>query len=147
MREPTPAMFQRLLNERKQEREAFEAMREALKGIVKWVDADCDPSATSINRARAALRLAEAWQDAVNIVQRHGAAVVRGAAAQGDGVQGGDAGRVRERYAGHEAGDVFLGRDEYELIVSRVGREPSAVELGMFGALWSDLDPRRRSNS
>src|SRR3970040_1856108 len=31
-----------------------------------------------------------------------------------------------------------LSRDEYELIVSRLGREPSEVELGMFGALWSE---------
>src|SRR3972149_8000291 len=29
-------------------------------------------------------------------------------------------------------------RDESELIVSRLGREPSEVELGMCGALWSE---------
>src|SRR3972149_4377654 len=33
---------------------------------------------------------------------------------------------------------IALSRDEYELIVSRLGREPTAVELGMFGALWSE---------
>src|SRR3970040_396335 len=33
---------------------------------------------------------------------------------------------------------IALSRDEYELIVSRLGREPSEVELGMFGALWSE---------
>ena len=30
---------------------------------------------------------------------------------------------------------IALSRDEYELIVSRLGREPNEVELGMFGAL------------
>ncbi len=33
---------------------------------------------------------------------------------------------------------IALSRDEYELIVSRLDREPNAVELGMFGALWSE---------
>ena len=33
---------------------------------------------------------------------------------------------------------IALNRDEYELIVERLGREPSEVELGMFGALWSE---------
>ncbi|MCH7998124.1 MAG: phosphoribosylformylglycinamidine synthase subunit PurL [Chloroflexi bacterium] len=33
---------------------------------------------------------------------------------------------------------IALSRDEYELIVSRLGREPNEVELGMFGALWSE---------
>ncbi len=33
---------------------------------------------------------------------------------------------------------IALSADEYELIVSRLGREPSEVELGMFGALWSE---------
>ena len=33
---------------------------------------------------------------------------------------------------------IALSRDEYELIVSRLGREPTEVELGMFGALWSE---------
>jgi len=33
---------------------------------------------------------------------------------------------------------IALSRQEYELIVSRLGREPSEVELGMFGALWSE---------
>lgn len=31
-----------------------------------------------------------------------------------------------------------LSEDEYRLIVSYIGREPNDVELGMFGALWSE---------
>jgi phosphoribosylformylglycinamidine synthase subunit PurL len=31
-----------------------------------------------------------------------------------------------------------LSEDEYRLIVSYLGREPNEVELGMFGALWSE---------
>ena len=34
--------------------------------------------------------------------------------------------------------DVALSEQEYELIVQRLGREPSIVELGMFGSLWSE---------
>jgi len=33
---------------------------------------------------------------------------------------------------------IALSRDEYALIVQRLGREPNEVELGMFGALWSE---------
>jgi phosphoribosylformylglycinamidine (FGAM) synthase-like enzyme len=33
---------------------------------------------------------------------------------------------------------IALSRDEYELIVKRLGREPNEVELGLFGALWSE---------
>jgi len=33
---------------------------------------------------------------------------------------------------------IALSREEYELIVARLGREPTEVELGMFGALWSE---------
>jgi phosphoribosylformylglycinamidine synthase len=33
---------------------------------------------------------------------------------------------------------IALSRAEYELIVERLGREPNEVELGMFGALWSE---------
>ena len=33
---------------------------------------------------------------------------------------------------------LSLSRDEYRLIVERLGREPNEVELGMFGALWSE---------
>ena len=33
---------------------------------------------------------------------------------------------------------IALSRQEYELIVARLGREPTEVELGMFGALWSE---------
>jgi phosphoribosylformylglycinamidine (FGAM) synthase-like enzyme len=33
---------------------------------------------------------------------------------------------------------IALSRDEYNLIVERLGREPNEVELGLFGALWSE---------
>ena len=33
---------------------------------------------------------------------------------------------------------VALSRDEYALLVQRLGREPNDVELGMFGSLWSE---------
>ena len=34
--------------------------------------------------------------------------------------------------------EVALSDDEYALIVACLGREPTAVELGMFGAMWSE---------
>ncbi len=34
--------------------------------------------------------------------------------------------------------EIALSKAEYQLIVQRLGREPSEVELGMFGALWSE---------
>jgi len=34
--------------------------------------------------------------------------------------------------------EIALSRQEYQLIVKRLGREPSRVELGIFGALWSE---------
>ena len=34
--------------------------------------------------------------------------------------------------------EVALSRAEYEAIVDRLGREPGPLELGMFGALWSE---------
>lgn len=34
--------------------------------------------------------------------------------------------------------EVALNREEYRLIVEKLGREPSHVELGMFGAMWSE---------
>jgi len=34
--------------------------------------------------------------------------------------------------------EIALSQAEYELIVQRLGREPNEVELGMFGALWSE---------
>jgi len=34
--------------------------------------------------------------------------------------------------------EIALSQAEYELIVRRLGREPTEVELGMFGALWSE---------
>ena len=34
--------------------------------------------------------------------------------------------------------EVALSEAEYELIVRRLGREPTIVEIGMFGSLWSE---------
>jgi phosphoribosylformylglycinamidine synthase II len=34
--------------------------------------------------------------------------------------------------------EVALSESEYQLIVQRLGREPTEVELGMFGSLWSE---------
>ena len=34
--------------------------------------------------------------------------------------------------------EIALSQREYEMIVERLGREPTPVELGMFGALWSE---------
>ncbi len=34
--------------------------------------------------------------------------------------------------------DVALAREEYEQIVELLGREPTPVELGMFGSMWSE---------
>jgi phosphoribosylformylglycinamidine synthase len=34
--------------------------------------------------------------------------------------------------------DVALSEEEYQLIVRQLGREPTIVELGMFGSLWSE---------
>ncbi|HEY8490726.1 MAG TPA: phosphoribosylformylglycinamidine synthase subunit PurL [Dehalococcoidia bacterium] len=34
--------------------------------------------------------------------------------------------------------EIALSREEYELAVRRLGREPNPVELGMIGALWSE---------
>ncbi|HIE17494.1 MAG TPA: phosphoribosylformylglycinamidine synthase subunit PurL [Dehalococcoidia bacterium] len=34
--------------------------------------------------------------------------------------------------------EIALSEAEYQLIVKRLGREPNDVELGMFGALWSE---------
>ena len=34
--------------------------------------------------------------------------------------------------------EIALSRAEYDLILERLDREPNAVELGMFGALWSE---------
>ena len=34
--------------------------------------------------------------------------------------------------------DVALSQAEYQLIVDKLGREPTEVELGMFGSLWSE---------
>ena len=34
--------------------------------------------------------------------------------------------------------EIALTEDEYNQITLRLGREPNSVELGMFGALWSE---------
>ncbi len=34
--------------------------------------------------------------------------------------------------------ELALSKSEYELIVERLGREPNDLELGLFGALWSE---------
>ena len=34
--------------------------------------------------------------------------------------------------------EIALSRAEYQLILDRLDREPNSVELGMFGALWSE---------
>src|SRR5712692_1119997 len=34
--------------------------------------------------------------------------------------------------------EIAVTREEYALIVERLGRPPNAVELGMFGAMWSE---------
>ena len=34
--------------------------------------------------------------------------------------------------------EIALSQQEYQLIVERLGREPTEVELGLFGALWSE---------
>jgi len=34
--------------------------------------------------------------------------------------------------------EVALSQPEYELIVRRLGREPTIIEIGMFGSLWSE---------
>ena len=34
--------------------------------------------------------------------------------------------------------EIALSREEYDLITAKLGREPNGLELGMFGALWSE---------
>jgi len=34
--------------------------------------------------------------------------------------------------------EIALTQAEYDLICQRLGREPTVVELGMFGGLWSE---------
>ena len=34
--------------------------------------------------------------------------------------------------------EIALSREEYEVIVERLEREPNPLELGLFGALWSE---------
>ncbi|MEK7281190.1 MAG: hypothetical protein AAB037_02410, partial [Chloroflexota bacterium] len=34
--------------------------------------------------------------------------------------------------------EIALSREEYQLIIHKLGREPNDLELGMFGGLWSE---------
>ena len=34
--------------------------------------------------------------------------------------------------------EIALSRSEYEMIIDRLGREPGPLELGLFGALWTE---------
>src|SRR6476659_6227208 len=43
-----------------------------------------------------------------------------------------------QRIAPGQWREVALSDSEYELIVELLGREPTPVELGMFGAMWSE---------
>ena len=43
--------------------------------------------------------------------------------------------------------EIALSEDEYRLIVDKLGREPNRVELGMFGALWSEHCGYKHSRS
>ena len=45
---------------------------------------------------------------------------------------------MAERIAPGQWREVALSDSEYELIVEKLGREPTIVELGMFGAMWSE---------
>ena len=38
----------------------------------------------------------------------------------------------------HILDEIALTEEEYSLIVELIGREPNSVELGIFGALWSE---------
>jgi phosphoribosylformylglycinamidine synthase II len=40
-----------------------------------------------------------------------------------------------------------LTEDEYRLVIEAIGREPNAVELGMFGAMWSEHCAYKHSRS
>jgi phosphoribosylformylglycinamidine synthase II len=43
--------------------------------------------------------------------------------------------------------EIALSRKEYNLIVEKLGREPSDVELGLFGSLWSEHCGYKHSKS
>jgi len=43
--------------------------------------------------------------------------------------------------------EIALSRREYNVIVSQLGREPTEVELGMFGSLWSEHCGYKHSKS
>ena len=40
-----------------------------------------------------------------------------------------------------------LTNDEYDLIVRKIGRDPNVLELGLFGALWSEHCGYKHSKS
>ena len=37
-----------------------------------------------------------------------------------------------------DLGDVALSEEEYQLIIKQLGRQPTIVEVGLFGSLWSE---------
>jgi len=43
--------------------------------------------------------------------------------------------------------EIALSQKEYQLIVEKLGREPNQVELGLFGALWSEHCGYKHSKS
>tara|TARA_Y100000814_G_scaffold205216_1_gene151502 strand:+ start:1004 stop:3217 length:2214 start_codon:yes stop_codon:yes gene_type:complete len=42
------------------------------------------------------------------------------------------------KYTESQLNEIALSTQEYELIVSKLGRDPNYLELGLFGALWSE---------
>ena len=42
------------------------------------------------------------------------------------------------KYTQSQLDEIALSSQEYELIVSKLGRDPNYLELGLFGALWSE---------
>ncbi len=42
------------------------------------------------------------------------------------------------KYTQSQLDEIALSTEEYQLIVSKLGRDPNNLELGLFGALWSE---------
>ena len=42
------------------------------------------------------------------------------------------------KYTQSQLDEIALSTEEYQLIVSKLGRDPNYLELGLFGALWSE---------
>ncbi|MBS96866.1 MAG: phosphoribosylformylglycinamidine synthase subunit PurL [SAR202 cluster bacterium] len=42
------------------------------------------------------------------------------------------------KYTQSQLNEIALSSEEYELIVEKLGRDPNYLELGLFGALWSE---------